>query len=122
MPDVRVLLVEPDPALRRATARALRDHFAITQAHDAVRALELIRVEERFDVVALSVDGPRLECLALLERLRVEASALARHCLVLSTDAPGLREVLHDRQVEVLEQPARIGALVEAVRRTAERS
>jgi DNA-binding response OmpR family regulator len=122
MPDVRVLLVEPDGLVRRATARALRDHFAVTQVHDAVRAMELILDEPRFDVVVTRADAPLMQGLALIDRLRADRNSLARRCLVLTRDADDMRVRLRDSSLEVLEQPARISELVDAVQRTADRS
>ena len=120
MSEVRVLLVEPDGDLRRATARALRDHFEITQAHAAGRALELIR-EAEFDVVIAHVETPRLEGLALIDRLRVERHRLAQHCVVLSGDVDAIGRGARERSIELLAAPARISDLVIAIRRAADR-
>lgn len=122
MPDVRVLLVEHDAVMRRATARVLRDHFAVTQAHDAVRALELILVDDGFDVIVTSVASPKMDGLALLDRLRAEHHGLGHRCLVLADDADALRPRLRGRPCEVLAQPARIRDIVAAVQRAADRA
>lgn len=122
MPDVRVLLLEPDALQRRAIARALGDHFDVTQAPDAIRALELILDSRRFDVMVASVDAPLLEGLALIDRLRKDRNALAGRCVVVSSDPDGMRGQLRDRALEVLQGPVRIETLVEVVKRTADRS
>ncbi len=67
----RVLLVDDDPAVRDAVARALRlERLDVTTAADGQEALDLLS-EERFDTVVLDVGMPRVDGLEVCRRLRL---------------------------------------------------
>ena len=72
----RALVVDDQPAFRRLVARILSDDgFAVREASDGRRALELA-LAEPFDLVVSDVKMPRLDGLGLLARLRAERPAL----------------------------------------------
>ncbi|WP_372792003.1 response regulator transcription factor [Paraconexibacter sp.] len=66
----RVLLVDDDPAVRDAVARALRlERLDVTSAGDGQEALDLLS-EQRFDTVVLDIAMPRVDGLEVCRRLR----------------------------------------------------
>ena len=67
----RVLVVDDDPAVREAVARALRlERLDVTTADDGQEALDQLS-EQRFDAVVLDVAMPRLDGLEVSRRLRL---------------------------------------------------
>jgi len=66
----RVLVIEDDEAARSATARALREHkHTVFEAADGTAGLE-IATTEMLDAIVLDLMLPRMDGIALLEKLR----------------------------------------------------
>ncbi|MEZ5987892.1 MAG: response regulator [Planctomycetota bacterium] len=73
----RILLVDDDPGVRAAGARALEAHgYRVRQAGDPGRALELAGEDGPFDLVVTDVVLPELDGRELAERLRRDAPGL----------------------------------------------
>src|SRR5262245_61673304 len=81
-PDMRILIVEDEPALAQQLAKALGDAgYAVDSAADGERADFLVRTES-YDAVLLDLGLPRIDGLTLLRGWR--ASDLAVPILVLT--------------------------------------
>ena len=79
---MRVLVVEDYAPLRKALAKGLREAgFAVDVARDGEEGLWHARSGE-FDLVILDLMLPKVDGLAILRRLREEASQI--HCLILT--------------------------------------
>lgn len=66
----RLLLVDDDPALLRAFARMLSaDGYAVDTRADGEAAVEAVR-QSRYDAIVSDIDMPRLDGVAMLERIR----------------------------------------------------
>ena len=65
----RILLVEDNEELLRATADALRQWYKVTRAHDGTEALEMLKYQE-VDVVVSDVMMPRMDGTELCRRLK----------------------------------------------------
>ncbi|MCC6556812.1 MAG: sigma-54-dependent Fis family transcriptional regulator [Polyangiaceae bacterium] len=93
-PRARVLVVDDEPALRRALARALVRDFEVLTAEDGASALGLLSTT-RVDAVLLDLGMPRMG----------GAEVLAR-----------IREARHDAEVVVMAAHAELDAAAAAVR------
>ena len=67
--NFRILLVEDNEELLRATADALRKWYKVTKAHDGMEALETLKYQE-VDVVVSDVMMPRMDGTELCRRLK----------------------------------------------------
>ena len=65
----RILLVEDNEELLKATADALRQWYKIVKAHDGQEALDLLKYQE-FDVIVSDVMMPRMDGNELCRRLK----------------------------------------------------
>jgi signal transduction histidine kinase len=71
-----VLVVEDEPAVRRALARALREGgYDVVEAGDGAEAIELAGAQ-RFDALVTDIDMPRLGGIDLARRLVAEGAPL----------------------------------------------
>ncbi|MDN3555804.1 response regulator transcription factor [Halomonas maura] len=68
---MRILLVEDDPSLASGIRLALKpEHYTVDILDDGQAALATLRGNEPFDAVILDLGLPRLDGIAVLERLR----------------------------------------------------
>ncbi|MBB3230760.1 response regulator transcription factor [Halomonas stenophila] len=68
---MRILLVEDDPSLASGIRLALKpEHYTVDILADGQTALATLRGDEPFDAVILDLGLPRLDGIAVLERLR----------------------------------------------------
>ncbi|RTQ99175.1 response regulator transcription factor [Halomonas nitroreducens] len=68
---MRILLVEDDPSLASGIRLALKpEHYTVDILDDGQTALATLRGDEPFDAVILDLGLPRLDGIAVLERLR----------------------------------------------------
>ncbi len=70
----RILVVDDEPDLERLVRQRMRRElrsglFAMQFAHNGVEALEILEKEERFDMVLSDINMPKMDGLALLERI-----------------------------------------------------
>jgi CheY-like chemotaxis protein len=65
----RVLVIDDEPAMGRALARALRDHMDVVSLTNAREALQRIVAGERFEVILSDVMMPELSGMDLHERI-----------------------------------------------------
>jgi two-component system, OmpR family, response regulator MprA len=66
----RILVVDDEPALRQALARALAlERYSVTLAHDASYALDLL-AEESYDAIVLDILMPGMDGVELCRQLR----------------------------------------------------
>ena len=70
----RILVVDDEPDLERLVRQRMRRElrsglFAMQFAHNGVEALEILEKEERFDMVLSDINMPKMNGLALLERI-----------------------------------------------------
>lgn len=114
----RVLVVEDEPALRRAMARELRIEFDVSLAGGLSSALDILhRGEELCAVVSdLMMDGP--VGLELLEEVRRRTPACARVLVSGTVTRDDIDDALASGTVQhFISKPWDAGALLAAVRR-----
>lgn len=75
---LRVLLVDDNPLVRRATLRMLRSvHFEVTAVVNGEEALGLLSSSDSFDVIVTDLSMPRLDGAAMAEELARRGSSTA---------------------------------------------
>lgn len=68
---LRVLVVDDDQALRASVRSVLSDSFHVEEAFDGINAIEKIKsAQQKFDLVILDVDMPRLNGLETLKQVK----------------------------------------------------
>jgi two-component system response regulator MprA len=88
---VLVLVVDDDPAIRRALERALSaEGFGVALAEDGEQALERVAFEPEPDVILLDLGLPDMDGVKIVERLRADGNEIP--ILVLTA-----RQALTDR-------------------------
>jgi len=120
--DLRVLLVEDEDSVRRATARYLsRLGYRVDAAAEGGEALRLLN-EGQYDVVVSDLRMPGLDGEALLSRLRERGGGLERRLIFLTGDTPaggGVPE-LSAEGIPVLFKPVRLEEVAREILRLAE--
>jgi len=113
----RVLVVEDDPALRKAMARELRAEFEVTLAGGLVPALEVLGRTDRLSAVVsdLMMDGP--VGIDLLEEVRRRTPTCARILVSGTVVEADIRDAVTSGTVQqFVSKPWKAGALLAAVR------
>lgn len=121
-PAARVLVVDDEPAVRRALGRELGAHFEVVMAEDAVTALATLARTEGLSAVVSDLMMPGLsgtELLAEVRRLRPECARVLVSGALERAGADVLAAGIAD---EVLSKPWRFGEVAEAVRRALAKS
>ncbi|HYV96807.1 MAG TPA: ATP-binding protein, partial [Gemmatimonadaceae bacterium] len=120
---IRVLFIEDEEAVRRATRRVLeRDGFTVLEARTGDAGLAtLLANREETDVILTDLYMPGLSGPALVERMRTDAPEIG--CVVISGHAERFAALTADSdRLVVLTKPCRppilIGHLLEQARRT----
>jgi len=99
--DIRVLFVEDDASVAQMYRLKLElDGYAVDVAGDGITALEKARTI-RPDIIFLDLRLPKLDGLAVLERLRADTSTAAIPVVILS----------NWNEKELVEQGVNLGAL-----------
>jgi len=126
MADARhILLVEPEPLLRRTVALTARS-LGLSQVHEAAStdaALRMLR-ERSFDGAVIAVEcigsgGARHYDLSLVDRVR-DAATSSHHAMPIAIMAdqatPTLLRALHERRISrVILKPFRARVLLETI-------
>ncbi len=96
---ISVLLVDDDPALLRAVARALRDpELEILTAASAPEALEILR-KRPIDVLVSDIDMPGVSGLELIAMVRREFPATVRMLLTGAATSDRAIEAINEGEV-----------------------
>ena len=111
-----VLIVDDDLEVRATLKRVLRAPYEVTIADNGETALSRLEHGERFDVVLLDVNMPRMDGAAFMEHLRRLDPDQAKRVIILTGNwdtpsAPGL--VGH----YIVEKPFELGKLRELIDR-----
>jgi PAS domain S-box-containing protein len=118
---LRVLLVEDEPAIRRAVSRYLeRRGHTVDQVIEGGQALVQLQVAETpYDVVVSDVRMPGVGGIELLKYLREHDEAMMRRVIFLTGDIGSAesRRLVEELKVPVLEKPAGLAQIVELVER-----
>jgi PAS domain S-box-containing protein len=118
---VQVLVVDDEPAVARAVARALKPHL-VAVAGSAAEALAALGAGDPPDAIVCDLMMPEVTGMDLHERLAAERPELARRMIFLTGGAftDRARSFLEQRRGQVMEKPvegAALRALVERVAR-----
>lgn len=109
MTRLSVLLVEDECCLQRSVPRVLPEHHIVTVSN-GLKALDLLKEDEDFDVILSDVDMPECSGVELYNTLKREKPHLLPRLLLWSgRDQPQLRE----RGVQVLMKPLPVNQLRE---------
>jgi len=84
---LRVLLVDDEPAIRRAVQRLLAQEFDVIGAEGVSEALALLANGSRFDGLIVDLYMPEANGRETLARIREVDAALADRAIVLTTGA-----------------------------------
>lgn len=119
--NIPVMLIEDDDALREATTQALAlEGFAVEEFAEAGSALR--RFDENFaGVVVTDVRLPGMDGIELFERLRERDSEVQAIFTTGHGDVAMAVEAMKSGAADFFTKPYRSGALIEAVRRAAEK-
>jgi PAS domain S-box-containing protein len=123
MPRRRVLVVDDDPMVATALARALSDEHDVEVVHQAVEALDLIKAEKRYDVILCDVMMPVMTGMDLYSEVVRVAPDLVGKIVFLTGGAftARARAFLDSIGNVCLEKPIDMTKLREVVRRGGKR-
>lgn len=120
---LRVLVVDDEPAVRRAISRYLvrRRGHSVDEAEDGAEALRIIEAGGEYDVIVSDLRMPHLSGEKLLARLEAIGTGVHRRIIFLTGDAAsghGAR-VLAEADAPVIYKPVALPALADRVERLA---
>ena len=115
----KVLVIDDEPGVRELISESLRiSEITAVQAADGLEALSLLR-REKFDLLILDINMPKLDGLALLEKLRAEGMSVPVLMLSARADKTDINQGLRIGADDYLTKPfnkdeliARIHAIV----------
>ena len=113
-----VLIVDDEPMTRNLLRLMLeRDGFAILEAEDGVKALEVV-AESSPDVLVLDVMMPNMDGITVCERLRAQAETAVLPIILLSarTSPEAVRMGLEAGANEYLGKPVSRNELIQTIR------
>ena len=114
----RVLLIDDDPLVLRATARTLRRAHLVTAVSAASHALDLLSAGEQFDAVVCDVVMPHLNGWEFYRRARLADPELASRIVFVSGGGPPeLMAKIRALPNALLEKPVTAAALSDALAR-----
>lgn len=118
----KILVIDDEAGVRDLVCDALSmSDFQSTQAADGLEALSLLR-REKFDLLVLDINMPKLDGLALLEKLRNEGLAIPVLMLSARADKSDINQGLRLGADDYLTKPFSIEELVLRVKAILRRS
>jgi two-component system OmpR family response regulator len=118
----KVLVIDDEPGVRELISEALSiSEITAVQAADGLEALSFLR-RERFDLLILDVNMPKLDGLALLEKLRTEGMSVPVLMLSARADKADINQGLRTGADDYLTKPFSIEELVLRVKAIMRRS
>jgi two-component system OmpR family response regulator len=118
----KVLVIDDEPGVRDLISEALSlSEITAVQAVDGLEALSFLR-RERFDLLILDINMPKLDGLALLEKLRTEGMSVPVLMLSARADKSDINQGLRIGADDYLTKPFSIEELVLRVKAILRRS
>jgi two-component system OmpR family response regulator len=118
----KVLVIDDEPGVRELISEALSlSEISAVQAADGLEALSHLR-RERFDLLILDINMPKLDGLALLEKLRTEGMSVPVLMLSARADKADINQGLRTGADDYLTKPFSIEELVLRVKAIMRRS
>jgi two-component system OmpR family response regulator len=118
----KVLVIDDEPGVRELISEALSiSEITAVQAVDGLEALSLLR-RDRFDLLILDINMPKLDGLALLEKLRTEGMSVPVLMLSARADKTDINQGLRIGADDYLTKPFSIEELVLRVKAIMRRS
>jgi two-component system OmpR family response regulator len=118
----KVLVIDDEPGVRELISEALSiSEISAVQAADGLEALSFLR-RERFDLLILDINMPKLDGLALLEKLRNEGMSVPVLMLSARADKANINQGLRTGADDYLTKPFSIEELVLRVKAIMRRS
>jgi two-component system OmpR family response regulator len=118
----KVLVIDDEPGVRDLISEALSlSEITAVQAADGLEALSFLR-RERFDLLILDINMPKLDGLALLEKLRTEGMSVPVLMLSARADKSDINQGLRIGADDYLTKPFSIEELVLRVKAILRRS
>jgi len=118
----KVLVIDDEPGVRDLISEALSlSEVTAVQAADGLEALSFLR-RERFDLLVLDINMPKLDGLALLEKLRTEGMSVPVLMLSARADKSDINQGLRIGADDYLTKPFSIEELVLRVKAILRRS
>jgi two-component system, OmpR family, response regulator len=118
----KVLVIDDEPGVRELISESLRiSEITAVQAADGLEALSLLR-REKFDLLILDINMPKLDGLALLEKLRNEGMSVPVLMLSARADKTDINQGLRIGADDYLTKPFSIEELVLRVKAIMRRS
>ena len=118
----KVLVIDDEPGVRELISEALSlSEISAVQAADGLEALSFLR-RERFDLLILDINMPKLDGLALLEKLRNEGMSVPVLMLSARADKADINKGLRTGADDYLTKPFSIEELVLRVKAIMRRS
>jgi two-component system OmpR family response regulator len=118
----KVLVIDDEPGVRELISEALSlSEINAVQAADGLEALSFLR-RERFDLLILDINMPKLDGLALLEKLRSEGMSVPVLMLSARADKADINQGLRTGADDYITKPFSIEELVLRVKAIMRRS
>ncbi len=118
----KVLVIDDEPGVRELISESLSlSNMTAVQATDGLEALSLLR-REKFDLLILDINMPKLDGLALLEKLRTEGASVPVLMLSARADKADINQGLRTGADDYLTKPFSIEELVLRVKAILRRS
>jgi two-component system OmpR family response regulator len=118
----KVLVIDDEPGVRELISEALSlSEITAVQAADGLEALSFLR-RERFDLLILDINMPKLDGLDLLEKLRTEGMSVPVLMLSARADKTDINQGLRIGADDYLTKPFSIEELVLRVKAILRRS
>jgi PAS domain S-box-containing protein len=118
--DLRVLVVEDEPALAQAVAEALTDAgFKVDRASDGEEGLTRL-TEANYDLIVCDLKMPRIDGMQFYRAMAAATPALARRVIFVTGDVAGTdaERFLEETGCRWLSKPFRLGDLLRSARDT----
>ena len=118
----KVLVIDDEPGVRELISEALSiSEITAVQAADGLEALSFLR-RERFDLLILDINMPKLDGLALLEKLRTEGMSVPVLMLSARADKSDINQGLRIGADDYLTKPFSMEVLLARIHAVLRRS